>query len=701
MGAVFVVRLAFSSGADVGSGRECGALRGAARYSARICLDLRHLLGAVVVALAGGSALAAPQHASAWIAFSQHPVHAAAGTRQAPESGTAMVQTLMADRYASGSRLVLTRLEDPAGARRRIAPEFVAATDPCFSFDGKSLLFAGRRAPDEPFQIWRVDVEGGEPEPLFLSGNDCVQPIWLPDGRVAYASPAAGEMEEHGQWRSLSLYAFDPASGLTQRLTFNPSTDCEPAVLFDGRIVYAAWQHVGHFAYPTGRFALMTINSDGTGIWPLTGNHRAPWIKRAPAACSDHSVVFIESERAGEYQSGRLSRVLLDDPLGPYETLVPAGVADVAPLNETDLLLSLRPRAKQSPEGEVIPAASFGVYLLRGDEIVEVFDEVEFDELAIAATRRWPRIPGRVSVVVPEATFGFLAGLDVYRSTIPAIASLPRGTVSAVRIIEGVASWPGMAESAETYGAQGPPPPPTGYLPSRILGEVPVEEDGSFFARVPADRPIRLQLVDRNGFAVANQRAWIWVRPHERRVCIGCHENRELAPPNVARQAFRRPPTDVTDPAGWRTVSFRRDIEPILERSCALSACHKPPDPVAGLNLSHLPWPGDASRRISERYSIPYANLIRPMAGKPLEVGAYLVHPGAARESPLMWLLYGRQLGPQYAPNPYTRPAREPHPGPEPRPEPELEAFRLWIDLGATYDSPPGPPPAAPPARSP
>ena len=35
-------------------------------------------------------------------------------------------------------------------------------------------------------------------------------------------------------------------------------------------------------------------------------------------------------------------------------------------------------------------------------------------------------------------------------------------------------------------------------------------------------------------------RSWLWVMPGERRGCIGCHEDRELTPPNRHVQALRK-----------------------------------------------------------------------------------------------------------------------------------------------------------------
>jgi hypothetical protein len=82
----------------------------------------------------------------------------------------------------------------------------------------------------------------------------------------------------------------------------------------------------------------------------------------------------------------------------------------------------------------------------------------------------------------------------------------------------------------------------------RILGIAPVEEDGSFHIRVPSERPITFQLLDKDYQTLRTQHAWTWVMGNENRGCIGCHEDRELTPPNYLAKAVLKPPVDLTDP---------------------------------------------------------------------------------------------------------------------------------------------------------
>ena len=74
----------------------------------------------------------------------------------------------------------------------------------------------------------------------------------------------------------------------------------------------------------------------------------------------------------------------------------------------------------------------------------------------------------------------------------------------------------------------------------KILGEAPVERDGSFYATVPADLPVRLQLIGAHGEILKQQRSWMWVRTGEDRGCVGCHESQVLAPENRSPLTLQR-----------------------------------------------------------------------------------------------------------------------------------------------------------------
>jgi hypothetical protein len=49
------------------------------------------------------------------------------------------------------------------------------------------------------------------------------------------------------------------------------------------------------------------------------------------------------------------------------------------------------------------------------------------------------------------------------------------------------------------------------------------------------------ELLDATGIVVGRQDGWVWVMPRESRGCVGCHEDREMVPPNRLADAVAKP----------------------------------------------------------------------------------------------------------------------------------------------------------------
>lgn len=263
---------------------------------------------------------------------------------------------------------------------------------------------------------------------------------------------------------------------------------------------------------------------------------------------------------------------------------------------------------------------------------------------------------GRSSVVTEEDPHGTLYCLNVYVSDLAQRSWVPPGTVKRLRVLEGI---------PQKAGETGP------LIPRRILGEIPVEEDGSFSIDVPANTPVELQILDADGMALRSC-GWIWARNHEPRGCIGCHEDGELAPENRFAQAMNRPSIPLTlPPRRRRTVDFRRDVVPIIARQCA--PCHDedgaPPRLDGGLRAcqrllaADAPAAGGGSRR-------------------------RFVHPGQARTSPFVWHLFGRNTSRPWDETAGIRLKEGPTPCEARRlSDDDKRTFVEWVDLGALWDT--------------
>ncbi|MHC4741702.1 MAG: HzsA-related protein [Planctomycetota bacterium] len=272
---------------------------------------------------------------------------------------------------------------------------------------------------------------------------------------------------------------------------------------------------------------------------------------------------------------------------------------------------------------------------------------------------------GRSSIVNLNDPNGKLYCLDVGISDV----KMPDGTAQRLRVIEGIAP---TIDSSGLRILSGIP----SQAARRILGEIAIEQDGSFNIEIPANTPIELQILDADGMALRTC-AWIWAKNREPRGCIGCHEDGELTPQNNMVDAVVRPSHKLTSPpASRRTVDFRNNVMPIISKRCV--GCHdKANSPV---RLSSDMSVGKGGGNLS------YVNLLVgavDIGGR----GRY-VDPGRARTSRLIWHIFGRNVSRRWDSTFRERWAKQMPPGKSSGlTEDERRVFVEWIDLGAMWDS--------------
>lgn len=638
----------------------------------------------------GGSSEERP----AQLVFTQMPI---VHLEEAPR-GTARLQS----EPPMGSRVVALRPARPDGDLTVLTKDFAAAADPCVSFDAKRLLFAAKETPDAPWNIYEMELDGGHLRQITRDLGDCREPIYLASASVnppmfddkvpwiTFTSTASGVLR--GQGTSLYVISLEPVQGrglVLWRTTYSPGGEFSPTVLQDGRVLFSSQQreHV----------ALMTITWDGDNLNPFYGAHEGPAIKTMACEMPNRTVVFVESDGETPDGGGRLARVALRRPLHSREVLSKGGgrYQTPHPLPDGQWLVSY-----------TFGTESYGIYVFdveKGQPGRKLYDDPEWNDVDAMPISPRPEPAALIPMVEFASVLdvgslkgtGQLHGMNVYDSDRPEVKQLKPGQVKWARFVEGVTvrapdqetrghqqgaeeRW-GERENRRTEDSPSPhwggerggewPPP---FVSTRILGEVPVEPDGSFYANVAGDIPFFIQILDEHRMALYTMQTWMWVRSGSQRGCIGCHEDKELAPENRATMALlRREPTSLIDPPEQRrTVDFRRDVASIIEDRC--TRCHSGANAPKGLNLSN---PEQA-----------YESLIPPLPGTPLNVNGKYVHPGSARNSPVIWRLFGKQTGGQSADAPYMSSIARMPPD-VPLSEAERRIFVEWIDLGARWDN--------------
>ena len=110
----------------------------------------------------------------------------------------------------------------------------------------------------------------------------------------------------------------------------------------------------------------------------------------------------------------------------------------------------------------------------------------------------------------------------------------------------------------------------------RIIGTVPVEKDGSVYFELPADTWVYFQLLDENGMMIQSMRSGTIVQSGEQTGCIGCHDNRHIAPiPAKGKMpmALRQPPAKLKPWYGEaRLFDYMAEVQPVFDKHCV--SCH-------------------------------------------------------------------------------------------------------------------------------
>ncbi|MEN8148798.1 MAG: SUMF1/EgtB/PvdO family nonheme iron enzyme [Planctomycetota bacterium] len=469
------------------------------------------------------------------------------------------------------------------------SPRQIADVD--LDFDGERLLFSMLGTHDR-WQIFELSVETKEATqvtPGVHEDVDNYDACYLPDGRIVFDSTRIfqGIPCVAGADQVANLHLLDRKTRKIRQLCFGQDHDWCPTVMNDGRVLYTRWEYSDTPHYFSR--LLFSMNPDGTGQMEYYGSN-SYWpnsiFYARPIPGHPTKIVAIVSGHHGVSRQGELT--IFDPAKGRFEAdgvvqRIPGWGEKVEPIKKDQLVDDVWPRflhpwpldderflvSCQPEEGR-----PWGLWLVDvHDNLLHLFDlpgHAVFEPIPFRARPRPPVIPDKVDLDKKDATV-FLA--DVYRG--PGLAGVPRGTVKALRIFEFHYGYQRMG-GHKNVGIEGP------WDVHRILGTVPVHEDGSAGFTVPANTPIAVQPLDAEGRAVQVMRSWFTAMPGEVLSCVGCHEPQNTVPPVALSIAARSAPSAIEPFHGpARGFSFPRDVQPVLDRHCV--GCH---DDSSSLDLS-------------------------------------------------------------------------------------------------------------------
>ena len=535
------------------------------------------------------------------------------------------------------TRELAVLLDDPEGAVR----------DPQVSYDGRRILFSYRRAGQPYYRLYEVDTDGTNLRQLTDGPYNDIEPTRLPDGGIMFCSDRCRRFVNCWVTPVATLYRSDGDGRNIRMISTNVEHDNTPWVLADGRVIYMRWEYVDRSQ--TLFHHLWTTNPDGTGQMVFYGNMH-PGVSMLDAKPIPDTSKVVASFSPGHGRAEHAGHITIVDPaLGPDEIGAAQRISRGQPVYRDPYAFS---------ENCFLVAEGSRLLVMDGRGRTETIYELPTAERKrqcheprpLRMRPREPVIPSRID---PRQAHGRLVLADVYRGR--NMVGVKRGEIRKLLVLEQ------LPKPVNFSG--GPWPTSIGgtFTLTRILGTVPVEQDGSAYFEVPALRSLFFVALDRDGLAVKRMHSFLTVQPGEATGCVGCHEQRLITPFSSGRrmQAMQRETSrieairDVPD-----VLDFPRDVQPILDRHCV--RCHNPDDYKARVDLSadHTPLFCESYWTLTQRKLVVDGRNASRSNHPPRAIGS--------SASPLLSKLDASHHG--VMPSPL-----------------EVRTVRLWIDASAPY----------------
>jgi hypothetical protein len=425
-------------------------------------------------------------------------------TRVPSDKGSMNMITGDAWRFVPGAQIILVDPGKPSKPKL-LTGDFYSACSPDVSWDGMHMMFAAQQKENDPWQIWEMDLKKGTNRKITSAEENCTDPVYLPVDRLVFTKTIDNGAAGTGH----ALFACNSDGTDVRQITFHPHGNFATTVLKDGRLLAISRQLYPSLADPV----LMVIRPDGTkGDLFYRGAKNSGLLTRGYES-SEGLIYFIESDSIG-YNHGNVVCINYNRPLHSrlnLSAMVDGEFNSVFPGNPGKLYVSYRKNT-----GEPFAVYEFDVNQKKPGKLIYKDEKQDITEVIfIQAHQRPKKLPSEVDMGVKT---GQLLCQDINFTGLG---------------IEELSPEFKKASKIEVVGIDS------------SFGVVNVEEDGSFYLKVVADKPFQIRTLDKNNQVVNDHCAWLWLRPNERRGCIGCHENRELAPENKVSLSIKKAPVDI------------------------------------------------------------------------------------------------------------------------------------------------------------
>jgi mono/diheme cytochrome c family protein len=550
--------------------------------------------------------------------------------------------------------------------------------DPHLSYDASTILFSYRKAGTEHYRLHEIKVDGTGLKQLTPDDgpHDDIEPIYTPGGDIVFGSSRVHRQVPCWTTEAAILHRCKADGSGIHPISANVEHENTPCMLPDGRILFMRWEYVDR--HEGAYHHLWTMNPDGTNVTIHFGNSWAGGVYLdAQPVPRTQDVLFVDSPGHGVSDHyGFLS--VLDGSGDPDNRKRASRVGERKGIRNAPKDVKGNGLWGRDPyplsakwflfaDGVGIHLANFEgdselIYKLPADQAValqpggtlkgkELPKELPLECHEPRPLRPRPRetiIPDRVDLT--KAT-GCMVLADVLNGR--NMKGVKPGEIRKIQVFE---ILPKPCDSNDVNLER---PDRTYRFLKRVLGEFPVEQDGSANVELPAMRALQFVALDERSRSVKHMLSFVSVMPGEVVSCIGCHELRTQTPRSGPQGlAQRRPPSRLEAVPGVpEIIDFPRDIQPVLDRHCV--SCHNADSQAGRADLS-----GD---RGTWR-SFGFINLVRNGRASlnMASTGNLAPHSYGSGASPILRFFETGHEKVNLS-------------------EPEIRLIQTWLDIGVTY----------------
>ena len=575
--------------------------------------------------------------------------------------------------FAPGGSLKIIDLKKGGKVETLLETKDGVIRDPEISYDGEKILFSMRNNSEDDYHIYEIDADGNNLKQLTAAkGVADIDPQYLPDGNIVFSSTREPKYCMCNVHIMCNLFRMEGDGANITQLGKSSLFEGHSAIMPDGRVLYDRWEYVDrNFGDAQG---LWTMNPDGTNQAVYFGNNtNSPGgvIDARPIPGTEKVMAILGSCHDRPWGAlGIIDREKGVDGKSPVEITWPATAKDLIGKGNYDMFKQVRPLYEDPyplSDTYFLCSRTVGLGEQMGLFLIDTFGNEQliytespgcFNPIPIKYREKEFKIQEKRNY---KSETGKFYVQDVYQGT--HMNGVERGAVKYLRVIESVEKRSWTIPAWNGQGVHRPAMNWHSFECKRILGTVPVEEDGSAYVEVPSDKYVYFQLLDKNKMMIQSMRSGTMVHSGETLGCIGCHEDRRMAPPSSSQQviqALQSPPQKLN---GWfgepRSFGFAKEVQPVLDKHCV--KCHD----FGKKTGEKLILAGDRNPYFNAAYIDMYLQkVIKPVGAGPAEVQP--AYSWGSHPSKLIQMIKNGHAGIKLS-------------------EEEQERLITWIDINAVY----------------